>query len=156
VTVYFADSNAIAKRYITERGSGWIRKWADPSEGNLIILSELAFVEVQRVFIRLRHEKAIRIQASFRLRNDFLIHAQGQYIAIKMDDTLHEEAVHLTRKHQIFCNRVIRTLDAIQLACAVRVVRVFGVATPFVTSDKKLMAAAEDEGFLIINPELYP
>lgn len=156
MTVYFADSNAVAKRYVTEVGSNWVKKWADPAHGNIIVLSDIASVEVQRVFVRLRHEKQINIRASTRLRRDFLLHARNQYIVIEVDNSLHQEAVRLIRKHQIFANRVIRSLDAIQLACAIRASHAFGASIPFVTSDTKFISAVQDEGFTVINPEKFP
>jgi predicted nucleic acid-binding protein len=36
LTVYFAGTSAIAKRYVAEAGSMWVKQWADPQTGNII------------------------------------------------------------------------------------------------------------------------
>lgn len=36
MNTYFLDSSAIAKRYITEVGSGWLRKTVDAKSDNII------------------------------------------------------------------------------------------------------------------------
>jgi hypothetical protein len=50
----------------------------------------------------------------------------------------------------------LRTLDAIQLACALRSSVVLKRAIVFVSADNNLLAAAVAEGFKIDNPNLHP
>ncbi len=52
MSAFFTDTSALAKRYIPEIGSAWVASWIEPVEGNLIIISELAFVEQVAVLAR--------------------------------------------------------------------------------------------------------
>ena len=46
MAVYFFDSSAIIKRYLSERGTAWVIGIADPAAGNRIYVSRIAGVEV--------------------------------------------------------------------------------------------------------------
>jgi uncharacterized protein len=50
--IIFLDSSALAKRYITETGSAWIRKITARSAHNRIIVARIAWVEVLSAFAR--------------------------------------------------------------------------------------------------------
>ena len=49
------DTSALAKRYLNETGTKWVRGWTRPSATNEIIISDLALVEMFSVFAR--HER---------------------------------------------------------------------------------------------------
>ena len=49
VSNYFADTSVLAKRYLSEMGSSWVLSWIEPSVNHVIVLSELAFVEIRSV-----------------------------------------------------------------------------------------------------------
>ena len=49
MTTYFMDSSAISKGYVAETGSTWITSLIDPMAGHVIVLSQLAIVEVGSV-----------------------------------------------------------------------------------------------------------
>lgn len=59
MSVFFADSSALVKRYVPEIGSAWVASWIEPVEGNVIIISELAFVEQVAVLARRRRRSSI-------------------------------------------------------------------------------------------------
>ena len=52
MTVYFMDSSAISKRYMTEIGSVWVRSLAAPAAGHVIVIAQLALVEVSSALAR--------------------------------------------------------------------------------------------------------
>jgi predicted nucleic acid-binding protein len=41
VSLYYLDSSALVKRYLTEVGSAWVAALTDPGTENMIILSKL-------------------------------------------------------------------------------------------------------------------
>lgn len=43
---FYLDSSAVAKRYLPEIVSAWIRTLTDPAMGNTIIMAEITQVEV--------------------------------------------------------------------------------------------------------------
>jgi hypothetical protein len=46
MTSYYLDSSALAKRYVTETGSTWVRGLSDVATDNVIISAEITRVEV--------------------------------------------------------------------------------------------------------------
>jgi uncharacterized protein len=46
VTTYFLDSSALAKRYLPEIGSPWIRQITDPANQNDLFIARITWVEV--------------------------------------------------------------------------------------------------------------
>lgn len=85
-----------------------------------------------------------------RAQNNFLLHAQNQYLVIDLDDKVLEEARNLLVKHQL------RSLDALHLASAVFAQRILGVQLIFISADAKLLPAATAEGFSVDDPNLHP
>jgi len=61
LTVYFADTSAVSKRYVTETGSTWVRGWIAPVAGNQIIVSELSSIEMISLFRRRQREGSISL-----------------------------------------------------------------------------------------------
>ena len=52
MAAYFLDSSAVAKRYIRETGSSWVRDITDPVSGNRSIVSAITAVEVTAAVVR--------------------------------------------------------------------------------------------------------
>jgi hypothetical protein len=46
VSIYFLDASALAKRYLVEIGTNWIRDICDPAQAHSIIASEITRVEL--------------------------------------------------------------------------------------------------------------
>lgn len=67
-----------------------------------------------------------------------------------LNKDVRKQARQLVQRH------VLRTLDAIHLACALDAGRSLGVAPIFVTADKHLLAAAAGEGLPTDNPLNHP
>ena len=124
--------------------------------GNSIIVSELASVEIRKVLIQHYVDRRIGIRDTVRLRNDFLLHLRDEYFAITVDIHLLEQAAQLMRKHALLHAYVLRSMDAIQLACAVEAVSSLQTLIVFVSGDQRLLKAAANEGFQSENPEHYP
>jgi len=50
--IYFVDSSALAKRYVAEVGSNWVKSICKPDARNVIACSNLTEVEVSSAFCR--------------------------------------------------------------------------------------------------------
>lgn len=50
VKTYFFDTSALAKRYITETDSHWVRAMTDPNSGTRIILSRIKWLSCAHLF----------------------------------------------------------------------------------------------------------
>jgi uncharacterized protein len=151
VTNFFVDTSALAKRYVSEVGSAWVIGWIEPAAGNIIVVSELLFVEMYSVLARLTKTGAFSSVSQIqRLRNDFAIHYRDDYLVVPLDTSVLHLAAHLTDTY------TLRTLDSIQLAAAIQANKLLGVPLTFISGDTNLLTAAASEGFITDNPYLHP
>jgi predicted nucleic acid-binding protein len=150
LSIYFVDTSALAKRYVSEPGSAWVQSWIDPASGHLTIISALSTVEFIALLARRQREGNLS-QNDFRLlRSNFLLHVRQQYRVIALRRDVLESARQLVAKHPL------RTLDALQLAAAQVATSAMGTAPIFVTADQKLLAIAAAEGFPTDHPNAHP
>jgi uncharacterized protein len=150
--VYFIDTRSLAKRYIAEVGSAWIRSWIAPQYGHTIIISELCKVEMFSIFARLERETILTSAVAEQYRFQFLVHAQTEYLVIPVDIHILRDARRLIIKHTA---HKLRTLDAIQLASALKSRSIIKQSITFISSDTRLSAAAASEEFPIDDPNLH-
>lgn len=144
------DTSTVAKRYITETGSGWVRSITNRKAGHTIILSEIGAVEFVSVLARQKREKNISERDFHLLHSLFFIHVRTHYKIIKTDARVYHEARNLLPKY------TLRTLDAVQLASAILTQRIGGTPVIFTSADTRLLSIAQTEGFTGDNPNNYP
>lgn len=150
MSVYFVDTSALAKRYLVETGSAWVRGWIEPAHGNVMVIAETTIVEMKSLLHRRQREGSLTALAAVALQNDFLLHAQKQYLRVSFDEHVLNLAGHMVDTYPL------RALDAIQLASAIRGATILGDPTTFVSADHNLLQAAAAEGFTIDNPNAHP
>lgn len=153
MAVYFVDTSALAKRYVNEIGTRWVRGWVRREAGNSIIIAELAMVEMFSVIARRELQQDISLSSATRRRQAFLYHSLHDYEVIQINNKIFIQSRDLVTKYVHFG---LRSLDAIQLACALTARNVIGQPIDFVSADAKLLQAAIAEGFAIDDPNLYP
>lgn len=146
MTIYYLDTSALLKRYLSERGSEWVKTLAEPGTGNLILVSELTTVEFISALARRQREGSITLAGLFTLQTRFFGDLEHEYLSIPLaTDVLRAACDRLVRYP-------LRSLDAIQLASALEALRVLGEPITFVTADKNLLSAAASEGFATDDP----
>jgi predicted nucleic acid-binding protein len=150
LSVLFADTSAIAKRYLMEIGSVWVRQWANPAAGNIVIISRLATVEVATAVARREREGTISPNDAATLRRVFTGHVNNAYAVINLSKDVLAQACDLVGKYPL------RSLDAIQLASALRAAQTLGVTPTFISADMRLLSAATAEGFAVDDPNAHP
>jgi predicted nucleic acid-binding protein len=79
MTTYFMDSSAISKGYVAEVGSTWIMSLISPTAGHVIVLSQLAIVEVSSVVARKQRLGLISPVDAAQVRANFLLDEGGVY-----------------------------------------------------------------------------
>jgi uncharacterized protein len=147
---FFVDTSALVKHYVNETGSVWVQSWMSRSAGNVIVLSQLASVEFVAVLARrLREGKMTPVEFTT-LRGAFLTDKDEFYLSIDLDDAVFIHARDLVADH------VLRTLDAIQLACALEAAHLFNIQPTFISADTRLLAAAAAEGLPTDDPNAHP
>lgn len=154
MSLYFLDSSALVKRYVTETGSGWIRAVTDPASGNPLIIARITWVEVLSALARRQREGSITSSDVTRAIRTFSYDLDTQYQVAEASAALVRTAGELVIQHPL------RAYDAVQLASALRVqsdLSGTGVtALTFLTADDSLIAIAQAEGLLTDNPNHHP
>ncbi len=147
MALYFADTSAIAKRYITEVGSDQIR--AICASENMIFVSVLSLPELWSVFSRRRREGSLDRDRYQRLV-ELLEHDWESYSIIVLHQTILVNTRTLLEKYPL------RAADALQLASALHtqtiVARNLSMDIMFLCADDRLVAVAQSEGLLVMNP----
>lgn len=152
---YYLDSSALAKRYLSEVGTTWLRALVAPGTSNTIWLAEITEVEVAAA-LSARYRAPAGITRVERDRTVRLLrrHCIREYRLVALDRSILDEAVALTQRHRL------RGYDAVQLATALAVATALRVAAlpgpTFVAADADLVAAARAEGLAADDPNLHP
>jgi len=154
VSIYFLDSSALVKRYVTEIGSTWIRALTTPDARNPLIIARITWVEVLSALARRKREGSLTSDDVAQAIQAFRYDMNTQYQVSELDPPLAEAAGELVTQHPL------RAYDAVQLASALRVqsdlVRTEAPALTFLTADDRLVAVAHAEGLLTDNPNHHP
>lgn len=147
--IYYLDSSAIVKRYVTETGSVWIRDLCRNSS-HAVFISELALPEVGSAFARRYRRGEITDEQRQAFLDTFVSDCEHGYHLIPVERPTIERSLELTQRH------ALRAYDAVQLACALVANNVLAVAglppLTFVSADHGLLGAAIDEQFQAENP----
>jgi uncharacterized protein len=153
MAILFLDSSAVAKHYIIEPGSRWVKTALDPAGENQIHVSLLAGVEVIAAITRRRREGSLGADAAAaairELRDDF----EFLYQHVAVNEPVVEQAMRLAEKH------ALRGYDAVQLAAGMTLndrCLNLGLSILFVCADAALNTAATAEGLQVENPNLHP
>lgn len=150
----FIDTSALAKRYVPELGSSWIGTLCQTTT---VALAGLAVVEIASVLTRNLRDSRISVAQHTRARRLFLVHSRS-YLSIDLRPEVLDRASLIIPL--LPHGTTVRSLDAIQLACAevafAAAIRDGVVVRGFVSSDQRLLAAAQHLGMPTDNPENHP
>lgn len=144
------DTSALAKRYRPEIGSSWISGLIEPSAGNVIVISDLTVIELTSVLSRHHREGNLALGHFNFLAQSVIWHASHEYLAVPVDP----EVLILSRR--LLIDHPLRTLDSIQLACALRAQSLLQEPLTFITADRNLLAAASTERLATDSPLVHP
>ena len=154
MNVYYLDSSALVKRYVTETGSAWLRTLTAATSHNPVVIARIAWVEVVAALARRQREGTLARQDLLEVIRRFRYHLDTQYQVVELDGPLAELAGELVMHHPL------RAYDAVQLAAAEQVqadlARAQGPVLTFVSADDRLLSVAQAEGLSTDNPNLHP
>jgi predicted nucleic acid-binding protein len=149
--IYFLDTSALAKRYLTEKGSNRMRRLLEhPDDGfyqGFLTPLEIA----SALYRRLRSQEISQDELSVLLRA-YVAHSHQDYILIPYSDALVDRAAALVARH------VLRALDAIQLASALELkdsLPAEALPLTFLSADDRLLDAVRREHLQAENPEKW-
>ena len=147
--IYFLDTSALAKRYLSERGSNRLRRLLDRKE-DIFYQTFLTPLEVaSALYRRLRSREISPAELSFLLRA-YVAHCHEDYLLLPYSDAL------MDRASALIARNALRALDALQLASALELrdsLPAEAHPLAFLSADDRLLEAAREEHFQAENPE---
>jgi uncharacterized protein len=153
MTVYFLDSSALVKRYISEIGSVWVLELFNPAFGNEVFIAAVSGVEIVAAIARRSRGGSISVTDATTVCNQLRSDLQTEYQIIEITESVIDAGMILAQKHGL------RGYDAIQLAASCAVNRLCLAhnlpSIIFVSADKELNIAASMEGLVVENPNNY-
>ncbi len=146
MSFYFLDTSALVKRYHRESGSEQVNAIFD-DQSNVLIISELAIVELASALQRKRNRGEITVRAL----NDALAQFDNDVLSDLIVANFLSDFIR--RARDLVLQHGLRTLDALQLTAALE----FRALAPvFVCADDTLCQAASNAGLSVLNPEAAP
>ena len=155
MALYYFDTSALVKYYVTEPGSIWVRQLIDELDlvtgrrRHSIFVTEITRVEVAAGLAAIRRTGRIRRSQQEREYRRFTSQLAHNYVVIPLATGDFEAAADLTQLHPL------KAYDAVQLAVALRhgqTLAGYGFSLIFVSGDNTLVTAARAEGLLTDNP----
>lgn len=153
MAVYFIDSSALAKRYVSETGTAWVQALTDPASGNSLYAARITLVELVAAISRRRKNGDLTPAAAAAALTDVRADFASDYQVIEVTVALVAQAESLAEKH------ALRGYDAVQLAAAIQVNAAFVAAgqpaVTLISADLELNAAAAAEGLGVDDPNTH-
>ena len=150
MTSYFLDSSALAKLYHREIGSDRVDQ-INQETGRRLLISRLSVVEMQSVLAGKQRAGLVTPEDAEALRRRFVADVGSQAIeVVSLVDQHFTAAEAIIRRYATEYR--LRTLDALQLAVALSVMRSIALDY-FVSADRVLCTAAAREGLNAVNPD---
>ena len=154
MAVYFVDSSALVKRYISEVGSKWVLELFDFTQDNEVFIAAITAVEIIAAISRRERSGSIRTADAKLVCNQFKNDLQTDYQIVEITEEIINSGMLLAE------TRGLRGYDAVQLAAgyAINSLCITSGLSPviFVSADNDLNIAAIHEGLLVENPNSYP
>jgi predicted nucleic acid-binding protein len=115
VAVYSFDSSAVVKRYVSETGTAWVLRLADPKANNRIHLARITGVEVIAAIARRNREGSLSANDAATAIADFRYDFGTAYRIVEITPGLIASAMLLAETY------ALKGYDAVQLAAGLEV-----------------------------------
>ncbi len=148
MTVYYFDSSAVVKLYIPESGSQVVDSIFRDGSCN-IVFAKIGVVEVAAAIFKHRRMGHLTSAQSRLLCGRFITDCEERFTLLGLDDEIVRLGVELVERHPL------RGYDAVHLATAIELneaIRREGFPPlTFVSADRLLNRAAEQEGLMVLD-----
>jgi predicted nucleic acid-binding protein len=155
MSLYYFDTSALVKYYVTEPGSTWVRQLVDQTDANTgqpvntVFMTEISLVEIASALAVLNRVVRITRRDRDRAYGHFMDDAWHLFDLLPLVTADFLAAASLTQRYPL------RAYDAVQLVVALRrnaLLFQAKLALIFVSGDKQQLTAAEIEGLAVENP----
>jgi predicted nucleic acid-binding protein len=148
VALLYLDTSALVKLYVQEEGTEKMLELAHPDAGNRFVILSLSRIEF-RAAVR-RRAKLGDIDAN--LADELINEFTGHLASIFQTQPINEPVI--VAAGNAIDNYCLRAYDAMQFGGYVTLRISLGeeLESAFVCADNKLLEAARDQGFPVINP----
>lgn len=147
--IYFLDTSALVKRYLSEAGSAYVRRLFHRT-GVTFYQTFLTPLETTSALYRRHRAGQISTEELSFLLKSYAVHSHEEYLLLPYSESLIDTAGPLIARHPL------RALDAIQLASALKLRDSLPPDAPsliLLSSDDRLVSAARHEHLQAMNPE---
>jgi uncharacterized protein len=153
MAIYFVDSSALVKRYISETGSTWVLELFNPAIDNAIFVAAITGVEIIAAIARRSRTGSISTSDATVVCNQFRDDLQTDYQIVEITEEIITSGMALAETLEL------RGYDAVQLAAGCTLNKLciasgLPVVT-FVSADHQLNLAAVAKGLSVENPNSY-
>lgn len=154
MAIYFLDSSALLKRYVSETGTSWVQSLFDPAQHNHLAIGMISGAEIVAAVSRRVKGAGLSASEGLRVIRQFRSDFQSEFELIEINGAVIRTAMDLAERH------ALRGYDAVQLAAAsvlngLSRSRGLGDIT-LVSSDHELNSAAVSHGINVDDPTLHP
>jgi hypothetical protein len=149
--IYFLDTSALAKRYLTESGSLRVRRLLD-GKADVFYQAFLTPVELASALYRRLREREITSEELAVMLQAYVTHSHQDYLLVSYSHALMERSAALLAHH------ALRALDAVQLASALELkdsLPAEELPVSFLSADERLIESARREHLQARNPERW-
>ena len=153
MAVYFIDSSALVKRYVSETGTAFVTDITDPAAGHRLYVARITGVEVIAALARRGRAGDVSADALAAALGQFRQEFATVYRIVEMAAALLSDAMRVAE------TRAVRGYDAVQLAAELRVNTecvALGLSSTLVSADGDLNAAAVAEDLTVEDPNTHP
>jgi len=151
--VFYLDTSALIKHYVSESGTEWVDDTVYRPGDNLVLTSRITMVEAWSALARRRQEASISPQHHASALAAFREECVTRYRFVELGPAVVEVCGRLLEDH------ALRAYDAVQLASALVADQTLSAAgfvgTTFLCSDARLTTIARIKGMLTDNPNLH-
>lgn len=146
---YFLDFTAFAKLFVQEPGTAAIIQLMESTEDNRKLISAGTPLEVYAALKRQERAGSINLEDGEAARSILRIEA-ARIVQQPLNPAVLEAARQSLDRHELRCT------EALQLGAAIVAREMFqGMQIVFVSSDARLLEAAGESGFEVMNPVEY-
>jgi predicted nucleic acid-binding protein len=147
--VYFVDSSALVKAYVTEQGTATVQA-AINGLGASLCVSTLVILETAAALARLRRTQHIRQNVYTRARKNFLEDCRIRFHVVHPPESVVRTTVGMTDTYRM---RSVGAADLFHIAAAEYARTLFpGETISLMCCDHALRSVAEERGFDVFDP----